>query len=423
MSECLATHPEDAALRLPPGQADRSPHDADNPTALSDATIAQYGILGRFDQEDDPAGGSALYDAVVTQDTTQLTDGGWLNRVEAITRIEARLAALKAEAIAGFDQALHGISADLGHRHPEPGDRDATPGERRWHAGDLRSVSDEICLVLNLHRAAATRRIHTSCELVHNFPATWHALLEGDLTERAAFTIVAELSVLDDLDDLRAAEAEILDWARKHLLQGIKQAAQTIVARLSPAATDKAHKRALDERSVRMHPGDHGTAALVHTQDALDAAAIMTSLSRAATRCRRNGDPRSMDQLRADIARARLLPRTKRPTTPDPANPTHHVDTAPAGAADAALSAADEATGTHPVTARATAATTTKHTTAIRGAPPARRTGTPPRTGMVRCLVVHRVRSTVTMPTSWVRRLAGPMRWWSSMPPGPKSVP
>ncbi|TDO26139.1 hypothetical protein EV643_1693, partial [Kribbella sp. VKM Ac-2527] len=98
MSECLATRPGDAALRPLSGQADRSPHDPDNPTPLSDTTIAEQGVLGRFDVEDDPAGGSALYDAVVSQDTTQLADGGWLDRVDAITRLEARLAALKAEA-------------------------------------------------------------------------------------------------------------------------------------------------------------------------------------------------------------------------------------------------------------------------------------------------------------------------------------
>ncbi|MEU0092211.1 DUF222 domain-containing protein [Kribbella sp. NPDC006257] len=124
--------------------------------------------------------------------------------------MNSRVAAWKSEAIAGFDDALHGVSADLGHRHPQPGDRPAAPGERRWHAGDLRSVADEIALILNLRKPHATTRIHTSCELVHNFPATLHALREGWLTERAAFTIVDQLSVLDDLDDLRAAETAVL---------------------------------------------------------------------------------------------------------------------------------------------------------------------------------------------------------------------
>jgi hypothetical protein len=55
----------------------------------------------------------------------------------------------------------------------------------------------------------------------------------------------------------------------------------------------------------------------------------MTSLNRAAARRRRHGDTRTLDQLRADIALARLLPRTRRSTisnaddpveAPQPAN-------------------------------------------------------------------------------------------------------
>src|SRR5258707_10874583 len=121
-------------------------------------------MLTRCEPLRDYSRGAALFRAVVEQDTSALEDTGWLDRVEAITRLEARLAGLKAEAIAGYDDAQHGVSADLGHRHPEPGDRAATAGERRWHHGQLRSVSDEVGLVLGLHRGAATSRIHSSWE-------------------------------------------------------------------------------------------------------------------------------------------------------------------------------------------------------------------------------------------------------------------
>ncbi len=284
---------------------------------------ARHGLLARCDEPDDPDHGAALYEALAFQDTSQLTDGGWLDRLEAIARMEARLAAWKAEAIAGHDAALHGVSADLGHRYPEAGDRAAAPGERRWVAGDLRSVADEVALVLELNKGAATVRIHTSCELVHNFPATLRALTEGELTERAAFTIVRELSVLEDLEDIRAAESALLEWARKHPLQGIKREAQREAALRDPAARSKAHARAMEERSVRIFPTSDGTADIVHTQDAIDAAAVMTSLNRAAAYRRRHGDTRTLDQLRADIALARLLPRTKQATinhADDPVN-------------------------------------------------------------------------------------------------------
>ncbi|MGW6201318.1 DUF222 domain-containing protein [Kribbella sp. NPDC055110] len=276
-----------------------------------DAEIAgRFGLLGRYDVPDDADRGAGLFEAVVFQDTSGLNDSGWLDRHEAIGRLEARLAAMKADAVAGYESSLRGVSADLGHRHPEPGDRAAEPGERRWVAGDLRSTADELGLVWQLHKGAAMARIHLSCELVHNFPATLRALEEGLLTERAAFTIVRELSVLDDPEAMGAAETALLEWAGNHPLQKIKQEAQREAARRSPDARSKSHARAMDERSVRIFPNSDGTAELIHTQDALDAGAVMNSLTRAAANRRRHGDTRSMDQLRADIALDRLLPRT-----------------------------------------------------------------------------------------------------------------
>src|SRR5882757_4126359 len=64
---------------------------------------------------DDPDQGVGLYGAVAAQDTTGLCADEWADRLEAIERIKSRMAAWEAEAIAGFDDSLHGISADLGH--------------------------------------------------------------------------------------------------------------------------------------------------------------------------------------------------------------------------------------------------------------------------------------------------------------------
>ena len=304
----------------------------------ADARLAaRHGLLGRYDVPDDPDDGVGLFEALAFQDTSELNDSGWLDRIEATARLEARLAAWKAEAIAEYEASMRGVSADLGHRYPEPGDRDAAPGERRWVAGDLRSTADEIALVLQLHKGAATARIHTSCELVHNFPATLHALREGELTERAAFAVVRELSVLDEPETLRAAEEAVLDWASKHPLQRIKECAQREAARRSPAARSKSYARAMEERSVRIFPTSDGTAELVHTQDAIDAAAVMNSLNRAAARRRRDGDPRTLDQLRADIALARLLPRSRR------ADPLAHGASRDGDETDRAADAPDEA--------------------------------------------------------------------------------
>lgn len=286
------------------------------------AAVECHGMLGVGDAE-----GSDLLARLEEQDTRGLADSGWLDRVEAIERVNARLAALRAEAIAAFDDVTRGVSADLGHELPEPADRPARAGERRWHGGLLRSVADEIGLALNLHRGAANARIHRSWELVKNYPATLAALSDGTLTERAAFTIIDELGTLSD--DAQAAEAEtaLLDWARTHPLQRIKQRARREVASRDAAATDRIRRRTIEQRALRLVSDECGTADLVSTHDALAAAAAMTSITRAAIHARRHGDPRSLDQLRADIALSRMLGRAD--SSPAPASSTGTVPTDP----------------------------------------------------------------------------------------------
>lgn len=299
-----------ASYTLP---AFRSPRPDDRIDALREAArrnlavIRSYGLLDDPDGDVEPIPAADLLDRIEDQDTSGLTEVGWLDRLQALVRVEAHVAALKAATIAAFDDATRGVSADLGHETPEPDDRLARPAERRWHGGLLRSVSDEIGLVLQIHRGAANVRIAQSWELTHNHPRILAALSDGILTERAAFTLVDELSTLTDESQLREAETALLDWARTHPLQRIKQAARREAARRDAAALDRIRTRTLSERSIRMISDNCGAADLISTHDAVHAAAAMTSLTNAAMKLRRAGDQRSLDQLRADIALHRML--------------------------------------------------------------------------------------------------------------------
>ena len=253
------------------------------------------------------AEGASLLLLLEDQDTGALADGGWLSRLESLVRLEARIAALKATAIAAYDDSVKGISADLGHDRPEPGDRDSVAGERRWHGGVMRSVSDEIGLVLQVHRSAATRRIPQSWHLVRSYPATHAALAAGELTERAAFAIVDELNVLGDESKVRAVEARVLAWARTYSLQRIRQIARREVAKADPDASERCRRRAMRDRQITLQSSEFGAADLILSHDGVLSAKVMKRLSEAAIKFRRAGDERTMDQLRADIAINRLL--------------------------------------------------------------------------------------------------------------------
>lgn len=110
---------------------------------------------------------------VVGPRATALDEDALLDRLSTISALESVLAAAKADAMVGFHHALAGTSADLGRDGPRSGDRPAAPGERRWSGDVLRSVSDEVGLVLGAHRRTAARWINRAAVLVERFPATW----------------------------------------------------------------------------------------------------------------------------------------------------------------------------------------------------------------------------------------------------------
>jgi len=61
------------------------------------AQVPPSGSLLRLEVDDDPDGGLLVYAALMSQDTSQLTGSGWLERVEVIQRLKSRLAGVEAE--------------------------------------------------------------------------------------------------------------------------------------------------------------------------------------------------------------------------------------------------------------------------------------------------------------------------------------
>src|SRR3954449_4403863 len=89
--------------------------------------------------------------SVVTAPVATLSTDELLTGLAKVQQLESVLAARKAELMVGVHCTLSGPSADLGHTEPRPGDRLADPTERRWSGDVLRSVSEEIGLVLGAH--------------------------------------------------------------------------------------------------------------------------------------------------------------------------------------------------------------------------------------------------------------------------------
>lgn len=95
-------------------------------------------------------------------------------------------------------------------------------------------------------------------------------------------------------------------WRHREFYRALEREVAQIAGR-DPAARREQRQQAHARREVRATIGEDGTGALVITGSAVQAAAVMDRLEAAARRARKHGDPRTLAQLRADIALSLLL--------------------------------------------------------------------------------------------------------------------
>jgi hypothetical protein len=140
-------------------------------------------------------------------------------------------------------------------------------------------------------------------------------------------------------------------------LPQLKDAIRAAILELDAASAANRSERARRGRHVRVREGVDGTAELVADLPAEAAAAVFTSLTNAAKAAKAGGDPRTLDQLRADelvhratrgVNPAEYQPADHQPAEYQPADPTSCArpdSEADSGADSAADSAADSGAG------------------------------------------------------------------------------
>lgn len=248
-------------------------------------------------------------DDLAALDDHELLAGGLVDQVlanRANGRTWARLAELHARRVA--DDAVR--RAQSWHFALRP--RQAVVAEVAqlwgWQAGWVRSqLNVALCLSLA-------------------FPDVWRLCLAGQLDAHRARMIADVARFKLDGDELlwwRLAE-RLQPWLEGHLRSvdatlpdgspappvvtcTVKQLRNKLdyeVRRLAPAASEAAHRKAVEDRAVRRSETADGTAVgwlgISHTVDQLMTAEHALTL--AARQLREAGDDRTLDQLRADIA-------------------------------------------------------------------------------------------------------------------------
>ena len=158
------------------------------------------------------------------------------------------------------------------------------------------------------------------------------AVVLGQVGEDAAALLALDvLDVLADPADPGSGVPVIARWT----LPQLKDAIRAAIVEIDEAQAKRREERARRRRHVRVEEDVDGTAEFVANLPAEAAAAVFTSLTQAAKAAKAAGDPRTLDQLRAD----ELVHRATRGVTPTEYQAA--AESADPGAPSDAHSAAD----------------------------------------------------------------------------------
>ncbi|MBC9820711.1 HNH endonuclease [Terrabacter sp. MAHUQ-38] len=219
--------------------------------------------------------------------------------LRAIAALEAEKARLEARLLSAYG-ALHTIEAQ----------QIATLSAARGslHVTADRVVTEEIALATGVGTGEVSRRLALATA-PRRHRAVLAALRAGHTSLHRALQVASETAPLCDAD-VAVVEESVLRPARDE--QPVAQ--RTFVTRLRRAVasvdrrgTAERHAHARARRGLFGRLTEDGMGCLTVTTDAATAAAVLDHLDASARSLRGSGDPRTLDQLRCDLATEALL--------------------------------------------------------------------------------------------------------------------
>ena len=226
--------------------------------------------------------------------------------------LAAVLAAVDRDRLKGYDRIdlLQARSRQVAHDQAEMyADRLAVAeavGEELSSEGcDMAEIEDsaasEIRACLVWTRRAAESQLGLARDLCQRLPQVWQALDVGLIDLPRARVIVNQTLHLDsELAEQVAYEA--LERASTQTTGQLRARIQRLCISVDPESAKHRYEQGLKERLVAVEANDDGTAGLYGMQlPAADTHAAMRRINRLARAARAKNDPRSMDQIRADV--------------------------------------------------------------------------------------------------------------------------
>jgi hypothetical protein len=237
-----------------------------------------------------------------TLPVTGRTDAELCEELQRVLRLESALAAYKAELIVALARKR---PADLDVPVGGPGAASTTwgPGVVR-HPETSEFFEDELALVLNCSRAAATAEAETSHVLLQRLPTTWAALADGQLDPPRARAIAAELGwPARDVDDriVSRVEAVVLPRANELSIPRLKDLVRAQLLAHGAQLADRRRKDAEQLSHVGVQRERDGMSTLTAFLPTGRADACFDTIDQYARMAKADGDPRPLGLLRAMV--------------------------------------------------------------------------------------------------------------------------
>ncbi|MCC3273821.1 HNH endonuclease [Arthrobacter zhangbolii] len=166
-------------------------------------------------------------------------------------------------------------------------------------------ASAECAAILRVPQMTAQRLMDEACRLCGPHAATLTALEEGTLGYPHAQVVLEQCENVPAAD-LPELEADLLSAAEGQTRAQFSAKARRLREKKYPQTIPARHQSAFEKRKVTLDPVEDGMSWLSALLPAPEAQQIYTALSTSAQGEQADGDPRSRDQLRADIL-AQLL--------------------------------------------------------------------------------------------------------------------
>ncbi|HSJ83493.1 MAG TPA: DUF222 domain-containing protein, partial [Acidimicrobiia bacterium] len=171
--------------------------------------------------------------------------------------------------------------------------------------GDVELAEDlaasEIRAALTLTRRAADAHLDLARDLLERHPRVWEALHQGEIDLPRVRVIVDQTSHLDETTARKIADTA-LEKAGGETTGQLRAWIQRLVIAVDPDSARERYEAKLADRRVVVEATETGTANLFGLDlPAADTNAAMRRINRLARSAKTADDPRTLDQIRADI--------------------------------------------------------------------------------------------------------------------------